>query len=65
MNILETIRCLQNKREEEKITPCHVPINDLMNVLNLELRAEINELYKNGKIGVEKTINSKNIFIKE
>lgn len=65
MDILNTIERLQEKRRSDKITPDHVPENDLMRVIHEEEREELNLLFASGKIGITKTVNSRAVFIKK
>lgn len=65
MDILELIHRLQREREERHIVPTHVEFAQLMNEVGKEARAELNALYKEGKIGVNETINGRAVFVKE
>lgn len=65
MDILRLIGDLQKKKKSDKITPDHIPEPELMNTIHSEARKELNDLYKNGKIGIVKTVNSNSVYIKE
>ena len=65
MDILNIIDRLQEKRRSEKITPEHVPEVEIMNIIHLEAKKELNELFVSGKIGVTKTVNSNAFYIKK
>ena len=55
---------MQQAKEEKKILPTHVIDVDLLNRVNKEVKDALNELYKEGKIGIDRTINNKAIFVK-
>jgi len=64
MDILKTIECLQSEKQSKQIEPNHVLIPELLNKVRLEMLGELNALYKDGKIGVVDTLNSKAVYIK-
>ena len=62
--ILNLIQEMQQAKEEKKIEPTHVLDVDLLNRVNQEVKDALNELYTEGKIGIDRTINNKAIFVK-
>ena len=65
MNILKIITRLQGKRRDRKITPDHVPEAELMTAIHAEARKELNDLYKEDKIGIVQTLNELAVYVKE
>ena len=64
MDILKTIECLQSEKQNKHIEPNHILIPELLNKVRADVMDELNQLYKDGKIGVVETLNSKAIYIK-
>lgn len=65
IDVLELIRRLQREREEQRKVPTHVEFAHLMNEAGKEVRKELNALYKDGRIGINETINGKAVYVKE
>ena len=65
IDVLELIRRLQREREEKHIVPSHVEFAHLMNEASKEIREELNSLYQAGRIGINRTVNGKAVFVKE
>lgn len=65
MDILNIISKLQDERREKNIVPDHIEFARLMNEVSKEVRAELNRLYQEGKIGTCETLNGKAVFVKE
>lgn len=69
MNILEIIKELEEEKRQNKITPSHALFIPLRNralqlgISNDSIANQLNDLYKQGKIKVGKTINDKFITI--
>ncbi|MGL5262608.1 MAG: hypothetical protein ACRC9P_09515 [Bacteroides sp.] len=62
--VYNLIQEMQQAKEEKKIVPTHVLDVDLLNRVNQEVKDALNELYQEGKIGIDRTINNKAIFVK-
>lgn len=62
--VYNLIQEMQQAKEEKKIEPTHVIDVDLLNRVNQEVRDALNQLYQEGKIGIDHTINNKAIFVK-
>ena len=62
--VLEVLNTLQKEREDNNIIPSHILQSDLFNAINSEIKQALNELYKDGKIEVVKTINQNAFKIK-
>ena len=62
--VYNLIQEMQQAKEEKKIEPTHVLDVDLLNRVNQEVKDALNELYQEGKIGIDHTINNKAIFVK-
>lgn len=62
--VFNLIQEMQQAKEEKKIEPTHVLDVDLLNRVNQEVKDALNELYKEDKIGIDRTINNKAIYIK-
>lgn len=62
--VFNLIQEMQQAKEEKKIEPTHVLDVDLLNQVNQEVKDALNELYQEGKIGIDRTINNKAIFVK-
>lgn len=62
--VLNLIKEMQKAKESKKIEPTHVLDVDLLNRVNQEVKGALNELYQEGKIGIDHTINNKAIFVK-
>ena len=65
IDVLELILRLQREREERHIVPTHVEFAQLMNEASKAIREELNSLYQAGKIGINRTVNGKAVFVKE
>lgn len=65
IDILELIRRLQREREERHIVLTHVEFAHLMNEASKAIREELNSLYQAGRIGINRTVNGKAVFVKE
>ena len=65
IDLLQTIADLQRQKEENRIVPTHVSFIDLKNEVIKQVRDELNELCKEGKIRVTKTLNDKAICIND
>lgn len=65
IDVLELIRRLQREREEQRKVPTHVEFAHLMNEAGKEIRQELNSLYKEGRVGVNETVNGKAVYVKE
>ena len=64
-DLLAIIARLQNEKRGKNIVPTHVEFVRLMNEVSKEVRAELNRLYQEGKIGTCETLNGKAVFVKE
>ena len=64
IDVLELIRRLQREREERHIVPTHVEFAHLMNEVSKAVRQELNALYQTGRIGINRTVNGKAVFVK-
>ena len=62
--VYNLIQEMQKAKEQNKIVPTHVIDVDLLNRVNQEVRDALNQLYQEGKIGIDRTINNKAIFVK-
>lgn len=62
--ILKTLSCLQKEKEDNNIAPSHIVQSELLNAVNSEIKQALNELYKEDKIEVVKTINQNAFKIK-
>lgn len=62
--VFKILSSLQKEREDRNVTPSHIVQSDLFNAVNNEIKQAINELYKEGKIEVVKTINQNAFKIK-
>lgn len=65
INLLTIIARLQQEKRDNHIEPDHIEFARLMNDVSKEVRAELNRLYKDGKIGTCETINGKAVYVKE
>lgn len=65
IDVLELIRRLQREREERHIVPSHVEFAHLMNEASKKIRQELNVLYQAGRIGINRTVNGKAVFVKD
>ena len=65
IDVLELIRRLQREREERHIVPTHVEFAHLMNEASKAIREELNSLYQEGRIGINRTVNGKAVFVKD
>lgn len=63
-SILGLIKKLQKEKEDNRIVPTHILEVELFNAINSEIKQAINELYKESKIEVVKTINQNAFKIK-
>ena len=64
IDLLTIIASLQRERRDNHIVPDHVEFASLMNEVSKEVRAELNRLYKDGKIGTTRTLNGTGMFVK-
>ena len=64
-DLLTIIASLQRERRDNNIVPDHIEFAHLMNEVSKEVRAELNRLYQEGKIGTCETLNGKAVFVKE
>lgn len=62
--VYTTLNTLQKEREKENKEPVHILQTELFNAINSEIKQAINELYKERKIEVVKTINQNAFKIK-
>ena len=62
--VYNLIQEMQQSKEQKKIEPTHVLGVDLLNRVNQEVKDALNQLYQEGKIGIDHTINNKAIYIK-
>lgn len=65
IDLLTIISRLQQEKREKHIEPDHIEFARLMNEVSNEVRAELNRLYKDGKIGTTRTLNGTGVFVKE
>lgn len=65
IDVLELIRRLQREREERHIVPTHVEFAHLMNEASKAIREELNSLYQAGRIGINRTVNGKAVYVKD
>lgn len=63
IDVRETLIRLRDERRAKSIVPDAVPYVDLTNDIMRQLRQELNDLYSNGKISVQNTLNSKSITL--
>ena len=63
-DLLTIIARLQNEKRGKDIVPDHIEFASLMNEVSKEVRAELNRLYQEGKIGTCETLNGKAVFVK-
>ena len=61
--ILEMIKKLQKEKKEKRIEPAHIIDIELLNLVVSEARDCLNDLYKEGRIKVTKTINHNAISV--
>ena len=64
IDIYATILRLQREREEQNKVPTHIEFAHLMNEVSKEVRKELNALYQEGRIGINKTIDGKAVYVK-
>ena len=64
-DLLTIIASLQRERRDNNIVPDHIEFAHLMNEAGKEVRNELNALYKDGRIGINETINGKAVYVKE
>lgn len=62
--VYNTLNTLQKEREKANKEPVHILQTELFNAINSEIKQAINELYKESKIEVVKTINQNAFKIK-
>lgn len=55
---------MQQDKQVNNVEPSHIIDVDLLNRVNKEVKNALNELYQEGKIGIDRTINNKAIFVK-
>lgn len=65
IDLLTIIARLQQEKRDKHIEPDHIEFARLMNEVSKEVRAELNRLYKEGKICITPTLNGKAVFVKE
>ena len=65
IDILKTISLLQEEKQKEGIFPDHIPLPDLKNKVQDELRDKLNKLFKEGKIGTVNSLNNTCIYVKD
>lgn len=65
MGLLELIKQMEDEKKQNKISPSHalfIPLKNMaleLGMSNDQITDQLNELYKQGKIKVGKTINDK------
>ena len=64
-DLLTIITRLQQEKRGKNIVPDHVEFASLMNKVESEVRAELNRIYSEGRIGIARTLNGKAVFVKE
>lgn len=64
IDLLTIIDRLQQEKREKHIEPDHIEFASLMNEVSKEVRAELNRLYKDGKIGTTRTLNGTAVYVK-
>ena len=62
--VYNTLYNLQKEREKENKEPVHILQTELFNTINSEIKKALNELYKECKIEVVKTLNQNAFKIK-
>lgn len=62
--VYNTLNNLQKEREKANKEPTHILQSELFGAINTEIKKAVNELYKESKIEVEKTINQNAFKIK-
>lgn len=62
--VYNTLYNLQKEREKENKEPVHILQTELFNTINSEIKKALNELYKESKIEVVKTLNQNAFRIK-
>ena len=62
--VYTTLSNLQKERKKANKEPTHILQTDLFNTINSEIKKAVNELYKESKIEVVKTINQNAFKIK-
>lgn len=63
MNLLQEIFLLQEERRKQNIVPDHILFTKLKDKVDRDISEELNRLWKEGKIGVTKTINQKAVYL--
>lgn len=63
MNLLQEIFLLQEEKRKRRIVPNHILFTELKNRVGKDISEELNRLWKEGKIGVTKTINQKAVYL--
>lgn len=61
--VLGLIMKLQKEKEDKRIEPTHILDVELLNTVTSEVRDYLNDLYKEGRIKVTKTINHNAISV--
>lgn len=61
--VLGLIKKLQKEKEDKRIEPTHVLDAELLNTVTSKVRDCLNDLYKEGRIKVTKTINHNAISV--
>lgn len=61
--VLGLIKKLQKEKEDKRIEPTHVLDVELLNTVTSKVRDCLNDLYKEGRIKVTKTINHNAISV--
>ena len=62
--VYNTLSTLQKEREKANKEPTHILQSELFGAVNSEIKKAINELYKESKIEVVKTLNQNAFKIK-
>lgn len=65
IDVLETLRRLQAEKRGKRIEPDHIGLARLLNEVVKEARAELNRLYREGRVGATETVNGKAVYVKE
>lgn len=63
--ILGLIKKLQKEKSDKRIVPTHVLEVELLNTITHTARSILNELYKEGRVKVTRTVNHKAVFVED
>lgn len=63
MDLYEILKQMIKEKEDKRMFPCHILVNELSNRLGYFPKEELNTLFKEGKITICKTLNSKAICL--